>query len=368
MKNIVIAAALAFGIVGTANAETIRATSSFGPKHVLAVSGYPMLFKKLKEFTDGRWTGSDTPSGLLAPNEMNAGLRDGVSEMGPIIIPYFAADYLESGIVGELSMLGTDNRAISSAVTEYIATCGECVKEFSRNGQVYLGSDATTNYQFLSTVKIDSLDDLKGVRIRTAGSAFSSFVQKLGAQSVQLPSTEIFEALSSGVLNATYSSVADLKNAQLYDVVKFVTLVDKGVFNAAALSNVSQVVWDKMTIEDRGALAHAAQYSQAIATYSWRDTSAEAEKIAKERGIIFIKPNADFTTFGDKIRDEHMSTIAEKLSKKGIKNSQSKIDRYSALLKKWEGLVVNVKSADELAELRNTEIWNKIDLKTYGSH
>lgn len=195
----------AAALTTAATAEEIRATSSFGPKHVLATDGYPALFAKLEQSTDGRWTGNDTPAGLLAPNEMNAGLRDGISEMGPIILPYFAADFPESNMVGELSILGSDNRAIASAVTEYIATCAECQAEFAANGHVFLGLDATTNYQFLSTRPIHSLKDMEGLRIRTAGSVFTRFVESLGAEPAQMASSELFEGLSSGVIDATYS-------------------------------------------------------------------------------------------------------------------------------------------------------------------
>lgn len=346
--------------------DEIRATSSFGPNHVLATTSYPTMFSKLSEFTDGRWTGNDTPSGLLAPNEMNAGLRDGISEMGPIIMPYFAADYPESGIVGELSILGTDNRAISSAVTEYIATCAECIAEFTANGQIYLGSDSTTNYQFLSTKPIHSSDDMKGVRIRTAGSVFTRFVESLGGEPVQMPSSELFEALSSGVIDATYSSVADLKNAQLYDIVSSVTLVDQGVFNAAALTNVSMMLWDRMDGDDRAALARAAQYACSLGVQGWIDNTNAARTEAESRGIEFITPDADLAAAGNAFREEHLAGLVATLEERGIENAAEKIARYQELLTKWEGLVATVETPEELAELRYNEIFAKIDLSTFG--
>lgn len=366
IKTHVFGALLAALSTSSAFAEEIRATSSFGPSHVLATAGYPALFARLSEFTNGAWTGVDTPSGLLAPNEMNAGLRDGVSEMGPIILPYFAADYPESGIVGELSILGTDNRAISSAVTEYLATCAECQAEFARNGHVFLGSDATTNYQFLSTRPIHSLADMAGLRIRTAGSVFTRFVESLGAVAVQMPSSELFEGLSSGVIDATYSSVADLRNAQLYDVVTSVTLVDQGVFNAAAMTNVSHTLWDRMSPEDRAALAHAAQFAQAIGVQSWIDTAAEARVEGEARGITFITPDADLQAAAAAFREEHLAAVVGALTERGVTNAAEKVQRYMDLLARWDVLVQSVGNADDLAELRYREIWANIDYTSYG--
>jgi len=365
-SNIVAAAVVAVTSATVGHAEEIRATSSFGPKHVLATDGYPALFAKLSELTDGRWSGNDTPSGLLAPNEMNSGLRDGVSEMGPIILPYFAADYPESGLVGELSILGTDNRAISSAVTEYLATCDECIAEFAANGQVFLGSDATTNYQFLSTKPIRTVEDMAGVRIRTAGSVFTRFVEFLGGEPAQMPSSELFEGLSSGVIDATYSSVADLQNAQLYDVVKSVTLIDQGVFNAAAMTNVSMLLWNRMSADDRQALAHAAQYAQTIGVQSWVSKTEDATAKGKESGIEFITPDQALQDKAAEFRKMHLASVAGTLTERGVTNAEAKIARYQELLTKWEGLVVNVGSAEELAELRYNEIWSKIAYASYG--
>lgn len=361
------AAACALALsAAAANADEIRATSSFGPKHVLATDGYPALFRKLEELTGGKWTGSDTPAGLLAPNEMNAGLRDGISEMGPIILPYFAADFPDSGIVSELSILGTDNRAISSAVTEYIATCAECQAEFKANGHVFLGSDATTNYQFLSTRPINSAADMKGLRIRTAGALFTRLVEALGAEPVQIPSSELFEGLSSGVIDATYSSVADLKNAQLYDVVTSVTLIDQGVFNAAGMTNVSNMLWDRMTADEREALAHASQYAQTIGIQGWINNTKEARATGEAKGIVFTPASDDLKAAAAAFRETHLASLAGALEERGIANAAAKIARYQELLAKWEGLVQNVSTSDELAELRYREIWSKIDYSSYG--
>lgn len=366
MKHLIWACAALAAAPFVAQADTIRATSGFGPSHVLATSVYPELFKRLEEFTDGRWTGQDTSGGLLAPNEMNAGLRDGVSELGALLLPYFAADYPESTLPAELSMLGTNNMAISSAVTEYVATCAECQAEFAANGQVYLGSDTTPTYNFLSTKALRTTDDMHGVRIRTAGSVFTRFVEALGAEPVQMSSSELFEGLSSGVIDATYSSVSELKNAQLYDVVKYVTMIDLGVFNAAAITNASQILWFRMTPEDRDALVHAAQLAQALGVKSWLDAGAEAEKVGAERGIEFITPDESLLAMARDFNQSHLASVAATLESRGIKNAEEKVSRYIALVDKWHGLVTAETTAEELGELRYQEIWSKVDFSSYG--
>ena len=181
-----------------------------------------------------------------------------------------------------------------------------------------------------------------------------------------MPSSELFEGLSSGVINATYSSVADLKNAQLYDVVKSVTLVDQGVFNAAAMTNVSNILWNRMNPEDREALAHAGQYAQTIGVQGWINNTEEARKTGEEKGIEFITPDAGLLDAAGAFRTKHLAEAAVTLTERGVTNAEAKIARYQELLAKWEGLVESVNTPEELAELRYQEIWSKIDYSTYG--
>lgn len=366
IHKVAVGAVLAFGVATTAQAETIRATSGFGPSHVLATAVYPKLFEKLSEFTDGRWDGEDTSSGLVAPNEMNAGLRDGITELGAMILPYFAADYPESTLPMELAVLGNDNRAISAAVTEYIVNCADCLAEFTKNGQIYLGTDSTTAYNFLSTKPVRSIDDVKGLKIRSGGPIFARIIESLGGVAVQMPANEQFEGLSQGILDASYASTPDLINARLVDVVKYVINIETGVFNGAAVVNASALLWDRMSSEDREALVRAAQYALAADAGAWQANAAKGTEEGKAKGIEFVTPDATLKAGIDSFVAEHMKTVSQTLEGRGVKNAEAKVAQYKALVEKWQGLVANVSSEEELAELRISEIWSKVDYASFG--
>jgi TRAP-type transport system periplasmic protein len=359
-------AAAAAGLAGAAGADTIRATSGFGPAHVLATDAYPLIFQKLEEFTDGAWTGQDTPSGLVAPNEMNAALRDGVSELGAVVLPYFAADFPESMLPSELSIFGTNNLAISSAVTEYIVTCPECLEEFSRAGQVYLGSDSTTPYNFLSTTPMQSVGEVQGKRIRTGSPVYSNFVESIGGVPVQMAANELFEGLSQGVLDATFSSTSELINARLVDVVTHVTDLELGVFNSAAVNNASALLWQRMEPEARAALARAAQYGISDALFAWQETTERAREEGEAAGIAFVEPDASLTDAAASFREKHRDAAVGILEGRGVTDAAEKVARYQELVDKWHGLVEGVTNPEELAELRYREIWSDVDFAAYG--
>lgn len=366
LKFVLAGAVLALGAAGGAGAETIRATSGFGPSHVLATDTYPTFFEKLREFTDGRWDGQDTPSGLVAAREMSTALRDGVTELGAVIMPYFAAEFPETMLPAELSVVGSDNRAISAATSEYIVTCAECMAEFRRGGQVFLGADTTAAYNFLSKGEIRTLDDVKGKRIRSGAPLYSAFIEQLGGVPVQMSAGELFEGLSQGLLDATFSSTAELINARLADVVTHVTELNFGVFNAAATLNVSTTLWDRMSAEDRAAVAHASQYAFASGVIGWTENAAAGREAGLENNVQFIDPAPGLRAAADEFQVAHVARAPGILAGRGVTDAEAKVARYVALVEKWEGLVEDVTTEEELAELRWREIFADVDFAQFG--
>lgn len=347
----------------TAHADTIRATSAFGPNHAIAKDVYPTIFKKLEEMTDGRWTGQDTPSGLVAPNEMSTGLRDGVTEFGPLLMPYFIAEYPDSALPTELPMLGSSAQVVSSAVTEYIVTCEPCQAEFSRNGQVYLGQDTTPLYQILSTKPVKSLADMKGLKLRSGSPFYAAYAEAMGAVPVQMQSSELFESLSQGVIDGTFSSPHEVIANRLGDVVKYVSEIDQGVFNGAAVATASKLLWDRMDDTDRHALAAASQYGLAAGLAGF---DAQITEVRDQNLVEFVTPDQEVIDARDAFNADRLAGAAKILEDRGVTDAQAKIDRYTALVEKWEGLVTAEMTSDDLGALRDKEIWSQVDFASYG--
>lgn len=355
--------ALTLMAAGAAQADTIRATSGFGPAHPIAVHAYPEINARLSEFTDGAWDLEDTPAGLVAPSEMSSGLRDGVTEFGTLLLPYFPAEYPDSALPAELSILGSNNLVVSAAVTEYITTCEECLAEFAENGQVFLGMDATPPYNILSVRPVRTLEDAKGLRIRTGSPLYAKFAAAIGAEATQISSSELFESLSQGVIDGTFSANHEIIANRLGDIIQYVTVVNEGMFNTAAPATAGAFLWDRMNDDERAALARASQYGIAKELYGFNEDAARAET---DESIEFIAMDDTLRSAKEAYNQEHLANAAAVLTERGVTDAQAKIDRYSALVDKWEGLITPGMSYEDMAELRYKEIFAPLDLSTYG--
>jgi TRAP-type C4-dicarboxylate transport system substrate-binding protein len=66
-------------------------------------------------------------------------------------------------------------------------------------------------------------DDIKGQKVRSAGPTFASMWQAAGASIVSIPSNEVYNALQTGVADATDTSSGSFVSFRIYEQVKCLT-------------------------------------------------------------------------------------------------------------------------------------------------
>src|SRR6188768_4022679 len=65
--------------------------------------------------------------------------------------------------------------------------------------------------------------DMKGLKIRSAGPTFAAMWQAAGASIVSIPSNEVYNALQTGVADATDTSTGSFVSFRIYEQVKCIT-------------------------------------------------------------------------------------------------------------------------------------------------
>ncbi|MBI4294179.1 MAG: TRAP transporter substrate-binding protein DctP [Betaproteobacteria bacterium] len=66
-------------------------------------------------------------------------------------------------------------------------------------------------------------EDIKGLKIRSAGPTFAAMWQAAGASIVSIPSNEVYNALQTGVADATDTSTGSFVSFRIYEQVKCIT-------------------------------------------------------------------------------------------------------------------------------------------------
>ncbi len=373
-----ITAALAVGLAvagATAGAQerTITLSSGFPDSGVP-----PAAFKMVAEYLEknSNLRAEVFSMSLLSFSETTAGIRDGITDAGYVLTPYFPAEFSETNMVADMTLLvrsGTKAPALAmaAAVTEYVMlACPDCVAEYTTQNQLFLSGGASTEYSMVCKEPITSLDDLKGISVRSGAGVFGRWTEHFGGTKVSIPGSEMYEALSQGVVDCTLSGLPDVTSFQLADVAKHITFnAPGGVFGGAASMNVNLDLWRDMTAEERKAMLEAGSLMTAATAVIYTNQAAVSAEQIKAAGVTISPTPADIDAATNEFILGDMAVIEQQFTDLyGVENAAEKIEVMSGLIDKWKGLVDEIDTSDVEAfrGLLVTEIYAKIDPEAYG--
>jgi TRAP-type C4-dicarboxylate transport system substrate-binding protein len=126
---------------------------------------------------------------------------------------------------------------------------------------------------FASKVReIGGPDTVKGEKMRAADPTFESMLKAAGASVINIPSTEIYPSLQSGVLTSTLTSAETFVSMRIYEQTKFATVGgDYTLWWLMQPLVMSKAAWDKLTPAQKKIFEEAADKSDAYFAGLQRD-------------------------------------------------------------------------------------------------
>ena len=143
-----------------------------------------------------------------------------------------------------------------------------------------------------STKRVETIEDLKGLKLRTAG-AWAEIAGSLGASTVIIPGAEVYPALERGVIDAMeWGSPAINLPSGFHKIAKYVIM--PGVHQPSAtwecLFNLE--AWERISDRDRELLQLAGKLMtlESWARWAYRDIDALAKMEAAGNELIVLSP------------------------------------------------------------------------------
>lgn len=232
-----------FVVVNVASAKTIRLTLSdfFPASHFMNTRLLKQWVAEVEKAADGAVKIDTFPSAaLLKPAETYDGIVSGTADIGNGVFAYTRGRFPV--------MEGFELPGIyfgSCAATTMVAVEG--VKKFNPKEL------SDTKLMFLYSVgpgslyskkKINSLNDLKDMRIRATGLTAKS-IEALGATPVAMPMNDVYESLSKGVIDGNIGPPEVLKGWKQADVTKFITIMPP-VYNSIQYTVMNLDKWNSL--------------------------------------------------------------------------------------------------------------------------
>jgi len=113
--------------------------------------------------------------------------------------------------------------------------------------------------------EIGGPDTVKGEKMRAADPTFESMLKAAGSSVINIPSSEIYPSLQSGVLTSTLTSAETFVSMRIYEQTKFATVGgDYTLWWLLQPLVMSKAAWDKLTPAQKKIFEEAADKSDAF--------------------------------------------------------------------------------------------------------
>lgn len=128
--------------------------------------------------------------------------------------------------------------------------------------------------------------DVKGLQTRAAGKAFEQMLAGAGASIASMASSEIYNAMQTGVLNAANTSSSSFVSYRIYEQVKCYTPAsDVALWFMYQPLLINKSTFDGLTKEQQDALRAASAKAEAYYLEEAKKQDAESVKVFKDAGV-----------------------------------------------------------------------------------
>src|SRR5205814_1815912 len=132
-------------------------------------------------------------------------------------------------------------------------------------------------------------DDIKGLKVRSAGPTFAAMWQAAGASIVSIPSNEVYNALQTGVADATDTSSGSFVSFRIYEQVKCLTAPgDNALWFMYEPVLMSKKTFLRLDRKQQDALLQAGRKSQQYFAANAKGLDDEMVKVFKDHKVEVI--------------------------------------------------------------------------------
>jgi TRAP-type transport system periplasmic protein len=318
------AAAIACGMAPRAGAQTTLTISSWvPPTHSLTKNVMMVWAANVEKATNGRIKFNVLPKHPSAPPGTFDAVRDGLVDVSYVTASYTPARHVLT-ILPELP--GAGKTALINSVAynrihwKYLDKAGEY------KGVKLLGVFTHGPGQMFNTKRaINSVADIKGLKIRTGGGVADLMAKELGASAFVKPAPESYELLSSGVADGVFFPAESIASFKLDSVIKYATIFPGGFYSSAFGWFMNQDKWNKLSKQDQDiVMAESGEKLARIAGKSWDDADEVGTAAMKKAGVQITPASATL------IKD--VEVAQKKLEAQWVKDANAKgVDGAAAL-------------------------------------
>lgn len=177
-------------------------------------------------------------------------------------------------------------------------------------------------YQLATLSKrVNTLEDLQGLRIFAGGASVSQTVQRLGGVPTSIPAPELYLAMQRGMLDGAVGAVSSIKPYNLHELVRHMTTnLNLGSFVATYVIN--EQVWQRLPADVRAAMIQAGEETRRhLAQVLDEADQATIQELSAAGLDLYRLPEEELARWTERVRPV-WEEWAGSLDRRGLPGSQ----------------------------------------------
>jgi TRAP-type C4-dicarboxylate transport system substrate-binding protein len=282
-KSITVALAMAILLCGAgfASAKTTLTALTVWNQENYQTRGLQMMAKRVAELTKGEV-------------ELRVEFGGTLGYKGPELLKVVAdgqldiAEMVASNVAGDAPVLGL--RTLPMLVADW-----DEVALFDKLAQPYYEAACAKLNQHVLVIspwpfgglwanrKVETLADMKGLKLRSYDRNGALFAAAVGAQGLNVPYAETYTGLATGLIDSTITSSISVREGKFYEVCKFHMPIRFAT--ASSITTINENSWKKLTPDQQQALVAAAAECQAFLWDEVKKVVEANDKFCYENGV-----------------------------------------------------------------------------------
>jgi TRAP-type C4-dicarboxylate transport system substrate-binding protein len=254
--------------------------------------------------------------------------QSGVVDIG-YVVPSYASDKMPLTAVAELPG-GFRDACQGTAAYWALSREGKFLgqNEFAPNGIRPLITFALPTYQILLSTKkpVNSLADIEGLKIRTAGGALDLMIRGIKAVPIRMSPPEIYESMSRGTLDGAMLGYQSAVSYDLIGLLKTGTL-DEPLSSVVITYSISEAKWKSLPESVRNVMAEEGERITKDSCAKFAAAEKQALAKATEKGIKLIRFSPE--------DEKTMTTVFETVNQDWASGLDGRGKPGSEALKAW---------------------------------
>jgi TRAP-type C4-dicarboxylate transport system substrate-binding protein len=253
-KLITVTAGVAFAAMTSVSAlaqqVTLTISSWAPPTHGVNAILWPEMIKEIEAATDGRVT-AEIKYGLASPPAQYDLILDGAADITWIFHGYTPGRFVTTKMIELPGYVGSAEAASVAdwrAYEKFFAPLNE------HKGVKVAGLMTHGEGVLHSSSKVDSLDQIAGMKLRIGGGVSGDAGKALGASGIRVPAPKVYETLASNAADGVMMPMEGKASFKLFEVAQNTYTVPGGFYRGSFAIIMNQDKFDSLSAEDQAAL------------------------------------------------------------------------------------------------------------------